>query len=58
MIKQALVYSVSFFIFPTVLQFLFKPEINWVDNIGLSIFAFFGYIFFAWMTKSAKKDNK
>lgn len=58
MIKQALVYSVSFFLFPTVLQFLFKPEINWVDNIGLSIFAFFGYIFFAWKNKSAKKDNK
>ena len=58
MIKQALVYSVSFFLFPTVLQFLFKPEINWVDNIGLSIFAFFGYIYFAWMNKSAKKDNK
>ena len=58
MIKQALVYSVSFFLFPTVLQFLFKPEINWVDNIGLSIFAFLAYIFVEWMIRSFKKDNK
>jgi len=58
MIKKALVYSVSFFIFPTVLQFFFRPEINWIDNIGLSIFAFFAYFFIEWMIRSSKKDNK
>jgi len=58
MIKKGLVYSISFFIIPTVSKFFFKPEINWDDNSGLSIFAFFGYIFVEWMIKSSKKDNK
>ena len=58
MIKKALVYSVSFFIFLTVLQFFFRPEIKWVDNIGLSIFAFFAYIFVEWMIRSFKKGDK
>ena len=58
MIKRALVYSVLFFIFLTVLQLFFRPEIKWVDNIGLSIVAFLAYIFVAWMIRSFKKDNK
>ena len=58
MIKQALVYSMLFFIVPTVIQFFLEPEIKWVDNIGLSIFAFFAYIFIGMMTRSFKKGDK
>ncbi|WP_158232573.1 hypothetical protein [Sporosarcina sp. P13] len=55
MFKRALTYCLIFIVFLTALQWLFRPEILWVDNIGLTAISFFVFIFVSWITKSNKK---
>ncbi|PIC56449.1 hypothetical protein CSV80_14460 [Sporosarcina sp. P12(2017)] len=55
MFKRALTYCLIFIVFLTALQWLFRPEIRWVDNSGLTVIAFFVFIFVEWITKTNKK---
>lgn len=58
MFQSALIYCLTFIIFLTVLQWLFRPEIRWADNIGLTVIAFLVFIFMEWIIKSYKKAKK
>lgn len=55
MFKKAFTYCLIFIVFLTALQWSFRPEIRWVDNIGLTVIAFFVFIFVERITKSDKK---
>lgn len=55
MFQRALTYCLIFIVFLTALQWFFRSEIRWVDNIGLIIIAFFVFIFVEWITKTNKK---
>ncbi|PIC76145.1 hypothetical protein CSV74_12805 [Sporosarcina sp. P19] len=55
MFKRALTYCLIFIVFLTALQWLFRPEIRWGENVGLTVIAFFVFIFVEWITKSNKK---
>jgi len=58
MFKRALIYCLLFIIFLTFLQWLFRPEIRWFENIGFTVIAFFVFIFVKWIIKSYKKAKK
>lgn len=60
MIKRGIAFVLIFYILTTVFQWLFRPEIRWAENAGLSTLAFFTYIFIEWISKSQKykKNDK
>ncbi|MFD1929553.1 hypothetical protein ACFSFY_16035 [Sporosarcina siberiensis] len=60
MIKKGIKFVVAFYIIITVFQWLFKPEIRWTENAGISVFLFFLFIFIEWIKKSRmykRNDN-
>ena len=57
MFKRSLIYCLFFIIFLTILQWLFRPEIRWAENIGLTVIAFIAFIFVE-LIKSYKKAKK
>lgn len=50
---------ISVFLFLTIKQFIFNDTIQWVENIGSSIFAMLLFIFVQWLQKpyNWKKDE-
>jgi len=54
MIKKAISYTLIFYVLLTLWQWLFRPEIQWIDNIGLSVAVFLAYLFVEWASKSYK----
>ncbi|MUV38805.1 hypothetical protein JNUCC1_02676 [Lentibacillus sp. JNUCC-1] len=59
MIKKAMPYALIFFVTFTLWQWLFRPEVQWIDNIGVSVAVFLGYLFLQWVSKpyKYKKDE-
>lgn len=58
MIKGAITFVLVFFTFSTMIQWLFKSEIRWTENIAISILAFFFFILFDWLFNSKKRKKK
>ena len=60
MIKRGIAFVLTFYVLTTVFQWLFRPEIRWAENTGISIFTFFIYIFIEWISNSQKykKNDK
>ena len=58
-IKKAISYTLTFYVVLTLWQLLLRPEIQWKDNIGLSIAVFLAYLFVEWASKPYKyKKNE
>ena len=57
MFKSVVTYCLIFIVCLTVYQWLFRPEIDWVTNIGMTILAFFIAIFVEWISNSNKKTG-
>ncbi len=57
MIKKAIYFTLIFFVVLTLLHWLFRPEIHWIDNIGLTVAIFFVYLFFEWANKPYKYNK-
>jgi len=53
-IKKAVPYALMFFVILTLWQWLFRPEIHWIDNIGVSVAVFLAYLFIEWASKPYK----
>lgn len=49
MFKKNIGLPILCFIFITVKQLIFNDTIQWIDNIGISIFIYLGYIFWEWV---------
>lgn len=60
MIKKSIEFSIIFFVILTIWQWLFRLEIHWLDNVGLSFTVFLCYVFFEWVQKphEYKKDKR
>jgi len=43
-IKKAISYTLTFFVVLTLWQLFFRSEIQWKDNIGISITVFLIYL--------------
>lgn len=48
MFKRYIGLPILCFALLTVKQFIFNDTIQWIDNIGISIFLYFGYLFLEW----------
>ncbi len=58
-IKKSIRYALIFFVILTLWQWLFRPEIDWKDNIGVSVAVFLAYLFIEWASKPYKyKKNE
>ncbi|MBB4825492.1 hypothetical protein HNO89_002726 [Sporosarcina luteola] len=57
MFKKAVSFTLILFVLITVFQWLAKPTINWVDNIGVAVIAFLIYILVEWAIKPSKRAH-
>lgn len=48
MFKKSFSYALTYFMVATVWQSIFKNEINWIDNIGISSMMFVFFLFYNW----------
>ncbi|GAA0494141.1 hypothetical protein GCM10008986_20820 [Salinibacillus aidingensis] len=51
MFKNSMIYGLIFFVGFTIKDILFSEEIQWVDNIGISIIVFLINILWEWAKK-------
>ena len=45
------------FVFLTITQLFFTDEIQWLSNIGLSIFVYIGYVLWDWFYTPSKREE-
>ena len=57
MLKRAVTFVIVFFIVSTIVQWVVKSEVRWIDNIAISIIAFFFFILFERISKSKKQKK-
>lgn len=59
MFKSNIGLPLMVFTFLISKQLIFNDEIQWIDNIGISIFIFLIYVFWEWAKKPYKwNENK
>lgn len=51
MIKNSMQFAVMFYLALTLWQWLFRPEIHWLDNLGLCLTIFVFHLFWEWVKK-------
>lgn len=58
MFKNAIRFTISVFVALIISQWIFRPEIVWLDIFGISILVFLFYILFEWIDNknNSKKD--
>lgn len=57
MFKSNIGLPLIFFVLITIKQLIFNDKINWIYNIGLSIFIFLAYVFWEWIQKPYKRNE-
>lgn len=57
MFKRAVTFVIVFFIVSTIVQWVVKSEVRLIDNIAISIIAFFFFILFERISKSKKQKK-
>lgn len=48
---------IMLFVFLTITQLFFTDEIQWLSNIGLSIFVYIGYVLWDWFYTPSKREE-
>lgn len=56
MLKRGIIFTAFIFVIVIISQWIFRPEINWIDVIGISIAIFLVYILSMWVENKGKKD--
>lgn len=51
MFENSIIIAFSIFVFLIVKQLIFNDEINWIDNIGISITIFLFYNIWQWVER-------
>lgn len=57
LVKYNIWLPIMIFAFFTSKQLIFNDEIQWINNIGLSIFTFLIYSFWEWAKKPYKRNE-
>ena len=57
MFKSNIGLPLMLFVFLTLKQLIFNDEVEWIGNIGISIFTFLLYVFWEWTRKSYKRNE-
>lgn len=57
MFKSNIGLPLMVFTFLISKQLIFNDEIQWIDNIGISIFIFLIYVFWEWAKKPYKRNE-
>lgn len=56
MLKRGITFTAFIFVIVIISQWMFRPEINWIDVTGISIAIFLVYILSMWVENKGKKD--
>ncbi|ALX49072.1 hypothetical protein AOX59_10965 [Lentibacillus amyloliquefaciens] len=51
MLKNSIIIALFFFVGFTISDLIFNEKIQWIDNIGVSVFTFLIYCFWEWSKK-------
>lgn len=57
MFKRNISFFVIWFVIPTIYQFIFYDEIQWLNNLGLSICVYIFYVLWEWLQNPYKKQS-
>ncbi len=57
MVKNSAKFGLIFLVGQMIWQWTFKPEMQWFDILGSSIFAFLFYLLFEWVDKRHEQDK-